>query len=206
MITIRSLILLIYRHVSYYGGSFPLYDKRDEVLKPSEVFEAILNTDPSSEVVCKQKPVGICDSGVFLMDLTKLKHPKDIKADEIGSWIHKGKPIRYFDVEQSENGEVLMASRTDKDDDSGSVYKLTRIYYHNKATPQFRKTLFYTGDLIPGKPCNNIDKDLIKTFLSCLFKRDRMLCTLYVTSLISTHDITENTLQSTEKHHVLSIT
>ncbi len=100
--------------MSYYKGSFPLYDKRDEVLKPLEVFEVILNTDPTSEVVCKRKPVGIRDSGVFLMDLTKLKHPKDIKADDMGSMIHKGKPVRYFDVERSEDGEVIMATRTEQ--------------------------------------------------------------------------------------------
>ncbi len=44
-------------------------------------------------------------------------------------------------------------------------------------------SLLVHRDLIPGKPCNNIDKDLIKTFLWCLFKHDSMLCTLFVTSL-----------------------
>ena len=32
-----------------------------------------------------------------------------------------------------------------------------------------------------------------------------MLCTLYVTSLILLHDITENTLKSMGKHHMLPI-
>ncbi len=42
------------------------------------------------------------------------------------------------------------------------------------------------GWLNTWERCNNIDKDLIKTFLWCLFKRDSMLCTLFVTSLILT--------------------
>lgn len=128
--------------VSYYRDCLPIYAKQDNVLKPFEIFDAVLNTDPASQVVCKIKPVGVCDAAIFLVDISKLKHPNDLKADDMGSWIHKGKPVRYFDIDQSLEGEYAMAAKCNKND-GDSVYKLTRIYYHNKSTPEFRKTIFY---------------------------------------------------------------
>ena len=118
------------------------------MLQPAKVFDIILNTELTSEVVCNRKPVGVSDAAVLLVNITKLKHPNDLKADDMGSWIHKGKPICYFDLDRSPDGEVLQATRCTREE-SSSIYKLTRIYYHHKGTPQFRKTLFYVhGEII----------------------------------------------------------
>ena len=106
-------------------------------MKPTEVFHAILNTDPNAEVVCSSKPVGVKDAAVFVVDTRKLRHPNDLKADDMGSWIHKGKPIRYYKLSRvSKSGEVYGAKPCDRKD-SGDVYKLTRIYYHHKGTSEF---------------------------------------------------------------------
>jgi hypothetical protein len=115
--------------------------KTSDVLKPVDVFNAILNTDVSSAAVCNHKPVEVMDPAVFIVNLNSLKNPNDIKADDMGSWIHKGKPIRYFELDQGDDGEVLLAKPCSSED--SNYYKLTRVYYHHKGTPQFRKTLFY---------------------------------------------------------------
>ena len=41
-------------------------------MKPAAVLDVILNTDGSSELVCKQKPVGVHDAAVLLVDTTEL--------------------------------------------------------------------------------------------------------------------------------------
>ena len=138
----NSIILLLFGSISYYNENFPLYGKFDEVLKPTEVFDVILNTNIISEVVCNEKPVGVCDAAAFVVNITKLKHPNDLKADDMGSWVHKGKPVRYFNVDRSTDGKVLQATRCSKEESSSTIYKLTRIYYHHKGTSQFQKTLF----------------------------------------------------------------
>ena len=123
------------------NGMFPMYNTVDDVMKPTEVFDAILNTNNSSTSVCTRKPVGIIECAAFLVDTTKLKHQDDLKADDMGSWMHKGKPNCYYKVKQLSSGEVYDAQQCDKTDEN--VYKLTRIYYHHKGTPEFRRTLFY---------------------------------------------------------------
>jgi len=109
-------------------------------LQPTEAFNAILNTDVDSPVVCTQRPVGITKAAVFLVNTNKLRHKDDLRADDVGSWCHKGKPIRYYSVEYIQPDEVYAQIC---DEDTDDAFKLTRIYYHHKGTPEFRKTIFY---------------------------------------------------------------
>jgi len=72
-------------------------------MKPAAVLGVILNTDGSSELVCKRH------AAVFLVDTTELWHPDYIKADLIGLLKPPGQPIRYFEVERSPDGLVISA-------------------------------------------------------------------------------------------------
>lgn len=100
------------------------------------MFNIILNTSPCAALVCTQKPVGI------IVDTTKLRHQSDLRSDDMGSWIHKGKPVHLYELERSSSGRVYNTKRC-KDNSISEVYKLTRIYYHHQGIPQFRKTIFY---------------------------------------------------------------
>ena len=51
-----------------------MYENLDEVMKPADVLNVILNTDVTSDIVCLQKPVGVKDAAVFLVNTTKLRH------------------------------------------------------------------------------------------------------------------------------------
>ena len=117
-------------------------------MKPKDVFDIVLNTELNSNRVCTQKPVGVKDAAVFVVDTRKLKHRDDLKADDMGCWIHKGKPIRYFVVERYEEGAVYNVECTKAKKHDPKVYRLTRIYYHHKGTPEFRKTIFYVHGML----------------------------------------------------------
>ena len=54
---------------------------------------------------------------------SKLIHPDDLQADDLGNWVHKGKPIRYFEVVCSPTGIVYDIKPCNKD--SANSYKLT---------------------------------------------------------------------------------
>ena len=121
---------------------YPQYHSFKDVMKPVDVFDAVLNIDCLSACVCTKKPVGVTDAAVFFVDSTKLRHQDDLKADDMGSWTHKGKPVRFYKVQHLSSGEVYDAQQCDSTDDE-RIYKLTRIYYHHKGTSEFRKTLFF---------------------------------------------------------------
>jgi hypothetical protein len=50
--------------------------------------------------VCKQKPVGIVKEDTYVAP-TSLGN--DVKADDLGVWTHKGKPIRKYKIVCSES-------------------------------------------------------------------------------------------------------
>ena len=89
-----------------------------------------------------RKPVGVKNSATFIVDTTKLKHKNDLKSDDMGGWIHKGKPVRFYELKRCpSSGEVYGANPSSKG--AGNAYQLTRIYYHHRGTTEFRKTIFY---------------------------------------------------------------
>ena len=129
-----------------------MYERLDEVMKPADVLNAILNTDVTSDIVCMQKPIGVKDAAVLLVDTTKLRHPDDLKADDMGSWVHKGIPSHYYSIKRSPSGVVYGVKRCSKT--TRDAFKLTRIYYHHRGTSEFRKTIFYVhGMYVGGSLC-----------------------------------------------------
>ena len=54
--------------------------------------------------------------------------------------------MRFYSIERMPSGEVYGAQCCDKGNDG--AFKLTRIYYHHKGTPEFRKTIFYIHGMV----------------------------------------------------------
>ena len=123
-----------------------MYGTYEGAVQPVDAFNAILNTSKTSQVVCGIRPVGITEAAVFLVNTSKLRHQEDIRADDVGSWCHKGKPMHFYTVERMPSGEVYRVQCCDEG--SEGAFKLIRIYYHHKGTPEFRKTIFYIHGML----------------------------------------------------------
>ena len=52
----------------------------------------------------------------------------------------------FYTVEQMPSGEVYRVQCCDEG--SEGAFKLIRIYYHHKGTPEFRKTIFYIHGML----------------------------------------------------------
>ena len=115
--------------------------KFSDTLQPTKALDLLLNLAPESDKVCSSKPVGVTEQSTFVIASKHLENEADIKADDLGVWIHKGKPVRMYKVARSQSGSVLGASLTK--DRGENVYKLIRVYYHHKHTGTFRCTLFF---------------------------------------------------------------
>ncbi len=113
----------------------------EKPLTTVEALDQLITLKPGDKHVCSKKPVAVKNAATFVVDTSHLGNVKDLKADEMGAWCHKGKPTRKFKVTRSPSGVVYAAQKTDEagDDD----FELTRVYYHHKSTPVFRHTLFY---------------------------------------------------------------
>ena len=113
-------------------------------LKPVEALDLLLNGQSEGSCVCTSKPIAVTRSATFVVARKSLGSTDDIKADDLGVWNHKGKPVRKYKVSRLVSGEVYGADLTSNDDDlAENIFQLTRIYYHHKYTPTFRHTIFF---------------------------------------------------------------
>jgi len=113
----------------------------EALLKPSEALDLLLNLTPDSPDVCLSRPIGVMKPATFVVANKVFGKIGDLKADDLGVWEHKGKPIQSYKVSRLPSGEVYGAELVDENGED--VYRLVRIYYHHKYTPTFLHTLFY---------------------------------------------------------------
>ena len=124
-----------------------LYDEKTpafdfcRLLKPVEALDLMLNTSLDDPSVCLSRPISVQKAATFIIAKKSLGNVDDIKADDLGVWIHKGKPARNYRVSRLDSGKVFGVELTSNVGEN--VYKLTRVYYHHKHTPTFCRTFFH---------------------------------------------------------------
>lgn len=97
--------------------------------------------------VCSKHPVRVECNATFLVDLSKLDHADDIKADDCGHWIHNGRKTTKVVVWKS-NEVVTRVVSTAKDrksppDENSEIYSLIRVYYNHDPHSDFKRTYYY---------------------------------------------------------------
>jgi len=75
---------------------------------------------------------------VFVVDLTRLDKPEDIRADDIGSWTCNGKCCSWCVVD--EDGKVTDVFVRNKHK-SNSTYCLVKRYYKHATAGDFKRTI-----------------------------------------------------------------
>ena len=108
------------RGPSNFYGQFPVLNTNEGPVQPNEAFNMILNTPETSPLVCNQRPTGITEAAVFLVNTNMLRHKDDLKADDVGSWCHKGKPKRFYKIEWIAPHEIYAELCDDEDTDGTS--------------------------------------------------------------------------------------
>ena len=93
--------------------------------------------------MCIEPPIGCSTSGTFLVDLSKLDHRDDIRADDLGVWINKGVKTSHcivrFCGENVRSVTVLDCKPTIR---SSLSYRLKRTYWVHSEDKEVRHRLF----------------------------------------------------------------
>ena len=83
------------------------------------------------------QPVGVQDNLVFVIDLSQLEKPKDIRADDLGSWTCNGKRCVQCVVHDGEVSEVLSGPKGG----IRSTYCLVKRYYKHATAGDFKRMI-----------------------------------------------------------------
>lgn len=147
LISVRNCEVLP-RIVSYFAGnlSFPMTEINDGEFSVTETARILLSTNPTSKAVCQKFPKGAQQNCCFLVNLTNSKDPRDLRADDLGTWRHNGVVTTYLRVNQSanKNGEICQHPKNfkpSKEDMVDSNMFVMRRAYHAKGTASDYKRL-----------------------------------------------------------------
>ena len=97
--------------------------------------------------MCSKHPVLFEQNANFVINLTKLDHPDDIKGDYCGHWIHNGTKNTKITV-WKRNGavtQVLSTSTSVKSppDENSKRFTMARVYYTKDPHSGFKRTYYY---------------------------------------------------------------
>ena len=101
----------------------------------------------SADKICTAQPTGCSFSATFVVDLSKLSHRDDIRADDNGAWKNCGVRSTYCSVAFNGEGRVRRIKKIDKPSVMrNSIYCLKRTYWqHNEDTTFCRRLLELEG-------------------------------------------------------------
>lgn len=110
-----------------------------------EAVNIMLN--PSMNKICSKHPLRVECNATFLVDLSKLDHADDMKADDCGHWIHNGRKTTKLVVWKNGSSITRVSSTTKSrkspPDENSEIYSLIRIYYNHDPYSDFKRTFYY---------------------------------------------------------------
>ena len=108
------------------------------------VLKLLLDPQIDKERICGVWPISdIVSSSMFIVDITKLKHPDDVKKDFFGKWIHSGSHTFNFKASFDEDGSVFIekCSRGAH----GNVFYLRKLHSYHPSNSNFRRLLAFVS-------------------------------------------------------------
>lgn len=99
----------------------------------------------NQDKICTRHPTMVEDNSSFVVDLSKLAHADDIKADDCGHWIHNGKKTTKVAVwkHRNEISKVVSTKSSSPPDENSQLYTLVRVYYVNDPHGDFKRVYYY---------------------------------------------------------------
>ena len=103
--------------------------------------------NPTSSRVSRVCPHRVTKSSTYVVDVTSLAHPEDVKKDDFGKWDYKGSHPVAFHVCFRNDGSICI-ERCQNEERQGDIFYLRRLYSTHPSNPEMKRMLaFITGML-----------------------------------------------------------
>ena len=133
------MIILLYRKIQFLHGNcnVPIFDCTSHQYSAKEIVNVLLDQSLPVEKISTSRPTFVEDNFIFVVDLSKLDDPKDVRADDLGSWICNGKRSVQCAIEDGRAFEIVPTSNTNV----GITYRLIRRYYKHATAGDFARII-----------------------------------------------------------------
>ena len=96
-------MLLLFRSssVEFYDGNpqLPVFGHPNKGYSSEQIVHILLDQSIDDQLICSTNPVYVHHNVSFIVDLSTLKNPNDVRADDLGSWKCTGSRTTTFHVD-----------------------------------------------------------------------------------------------------------
>ena len=124
---------------------------------------SMLDPELDESCICSRLPFGVNCNSVFLVDVTKLRSPRDILCDDMGTWKWGGSYRKWLSADEAGFVAVIGRTKPDTADSEYSYYHIWKRYYDNKSSSDLKKIVV----TIEGKA--GITQSRSSCYVLCLF-------------------------------------
>lgn len=68
----------------------PVYERPPSKYSAEGLLKILLDESIPANKICQKRPTHINRSAAYIVDISKLDHPDDVKKDNFGIWSHSG--------------------------------------------------------------------------------------------------------------------
>ena len=144
--TLKHVYTLVYFVVLplYSEDLHPLaYEKPPAKYAAESILKVLLDPKLGKRKVCSVWPVAVENSSTFIVDITKLKHPDDVRKDFFGKWVHSGSHPILFKARITEDEEVEVERCAPGA--TGQVFYLRRHHCYHPSNTDFRRLMAFVS-------------------------------------------------------------
>lgn len=136
----------------HHGDIHPLaYESPPPMYSEETILKILLDPRQDGNTICSTWPVNVNSSSTFVIDISKLPNPDDVREDNFGKWKHTGSHQSLYYVSYGENDKIELEKCVPGASGS-NVYHLRRLYSSHPSNQAFRRILaFLSGKCQLGR-------------------------------------------------------
>ena len=120
----------------------PVYEFPPPKYNAERILQILLDPAISTSKICSKRPVSISSSATFVIDLTKLADPEDIKNDNFGSWSYSGSHSTTYRVNVEDDGYIRVEKCAPGATGADVVY-LRRLHSVHPSNNHFKRLIAF---------------------------------------------------------------
>ena len=93
--------------------------------------------------MCTKRPTNVYKSATYIIDVSQLSHPDDVKQDNFGSWKHSGSHPLVFRVQVEEDTDYLRIIKCAPGVHGKDVVHLRRLHSVHPTNANFKRLIAF---------------------------------------------------------------
>ena len=126
----------------------PVYEKPPPKYAAERILQILLDPPIPASRICSERPACVEESSTYVINITKLADPEDVKNDNFGSWNHSGSHSTTYKVHVNKDGYVNVEKCAPGASGADVVY-LRRLHSVHPSNNQFKRLVAFVPSELP---------------------------------------------------------